>query len=309
MRSRSWSSGARVAIALALFACAPAAADTVLSRISIRHRHLPDRFYGEVHRFPASVRDYSTATLFGWSFREELPSGAVRELGVSRLRSSGAYLIATDLFANGRFSTMSHTVLMVFPRNGDGEELYRIVPQASGDVHLLAPDGSILLVDGATGRVKPSRDFHLAPLGAPGTPPGLRHRGFHLEIHSVGRSPFLRGTPVVVTNGSGSSCRLLTDDVFVYGDGPESDVFAFATDAAFHAFLDARCPTLSERAHVQEASAPGFMMPPALPAADAEPVPILVPVSASASRAHVRTYVRRKWPSRTGGLLWQLFSP
>ncbi|MGH7858300.1 MAG: hypothetical protein ACREQY_13335 [Candidatus Binatia bacterium] len=307
MGSRKWWSGARLGVAIALVACTRSVAtDSIVSRISIRNPNLPGRFYGEVHRFPPAVRDYSDATLFGWTFREDLPSGAVREIQVSRLRSPGAYLIATDLFANGRFSTMSHTVLMVFPRRADGD-LYRIAEQPSGDLHVLAPDGSTLVLDGVTGAVRPSRDFYLAPLGPPGTPPGLHHRGFHLRIHSVGRSPFLRGTPVEVRNAAGSSCRLRSDDLFLYGSGPESDIFRFETDDELFSYVAGRCPSLTEGPIVQEASAPAAGLPGALPSS--APVPILVPASASAPPAPEATYGRRQWRSRTGGLLWQLFSP
>jgi hypothetical protein len=206
------------------------------------------------------VSDYSSHSFYGWSFRNELESGAVRLLEVSRARTPGAYLLATDLFANGRFSTMSHTVLMVFPRIPAGRtDLYALREDGLGHLQLLAPDGSIVLIDGETSAVLPTATFALAPLGPAGTPPGLRHRGLHLEIHSVGKSPFLRGTPVRVADPFGAACSLATDDVFLYGDGPESDVFRFDGDASFFEFLERRCPELrlpaAERRVVSVASA------------------------------------------------------
>jgi hypothetical protein len=174
--------------------------------------------------------------------------------------------MATGLFANGLFSTMSHTVLMVFPRRPVGRsDPYALRETTSGDIELLAPDGSTILVDGGTGAVLATSTFSVAPIGAPGTPPGLQHRGLHLEIHSVGRSPFLRGTPVRVADAFRSACTLSTDDLFLFGNGPESDVFRFDDDRGFFALVDDRCPNVRLPNGWQTASvdADPAMVPPA----------------------------------------------
>lgn len=292
-------------MAVALAGSSFARADDVLSRISIPNRRLPQRYYGQMYQFPASVRDYSDRNLVGYSFREELASGAVRELEIARLRSPGAYLIATDLFANGRFSTMSHTVLMVFPRSAlPGTDFYRLAEDPSGDVRVTAPDGSTLLVDGRTGQVKPTPDFFLAPLGAPGTPPGLHHRGFHLRIHAVGKSPFLRGTPVAVVKPGEPACRLATDDLFLYDHGPESDIFRFASDEELFTYLAVRCQAAERSPTLQQAMAAA---PAGAPLAE-DPVPILIPAPPTSPQAGATAPRTRSWSRATGGLLGRLFS-
>lgn len=292
----------------------------LLSQISVRHAHAPERVYGEVHRFPEGTRDYSPATLDGWSFRHELPGGAVREVQIARIGSASPYLIATDLFANGRFSTMSHTVLFLFPRTE--RETWRVLEHPSGDVHVGAPDGTTLVIDGRSGALRANDDFRLAPIGAAGTPPRLWHRGFHVRIESVGRSPFLRGTIARVEHPDGTICRLRTDEIFRYEDGPESDRLRFDTDDAFFSYLAGRCPGFAPaRPLLQEASAPeppeaGILVPvatatgtaaavpvPVAVAGDPVPVPILVPASTTGARVSPRT----RWRTN-GGLLWQLFS-
>ena len=258
-------------------------AGDVLSEISVRNTVRPSTFHDEVFAFPGDVRDYSRASFYGWSFRHRLASGATRVLEVSRARTSGAYLLATDLFENGRFSTMSHTVLMVFPRRPLGRsELYALRESATGNLELLAPDGSTILVEEGSGAVLPTATFSVAPLGVPGTPPGLNHRGLHLEIHSVGRSPFLRATPVRIADPFGGSCTLSTDDLFLFGKGPESDVFRFDGDRAFFQFLDDRCPRIRLPADWQSASAD-----------------VVSPIAPSAGRVTVRsdagTAERKAW--------------
>lgn len=291
---------------LAVLSCARMArAENILAQISVPSHHLPHRYYGQVYQFPDSVRDYTEDSLFGYSFREDLPSGAVRELQIGRLRSRGAYLLATDLFANGRFSTMSHTVLMIFPRfAANGRELYQVAEDISGDLRITAPDGSILLIDGRTGALRPTRDFFIAPQGAPGTPPGFRHRGLHLEIHSTGRNPFLRGTPVTIVDGVGWTCRLSTDELFRYASGPESDVFRFDEDAAFFAYLSGRCAGL----HLP-LPARGLARVQAV--ATEEHVPILIPASGSpqaALHSGNRLPPAGSQASGTVPFLWKLFS-
>src|ERR1051325_10620808 len=104
----------RAVVLAAIASALPAFAGDVISEISGRNRLRPSTFHDEVFVFPENVRDYSPTSFYGWSFRHRLPNGATRILEVSRARTSGAYLFATDLFENGRFSTMSHTVLMMF---------------------------------------------------------------------------------------------------------------------------------------------------------------------------------------------------
>jgi len=247
-------------------AAAGAEAGDVLAEISVRNPR-PGSYHGEMFVFPENVRDYSVNRFYGWSFRHELRDGAVRLLEVARARTRGAYLMATDLFSDGHFSTMSHTVLMVFPRSPLGRtDLYALSEEGSGHLRLLAPDGSALLVDGTNGAVLPSGDFVLGPQGPPGTPPDLRHRGLHLVIHSVGKSPFLRGTPVRMIDAGGGSCSLVTDEVFAFGAGPESDVFRFDSDAQLFQYLDRRCPSLE--------LAPGGWKTRAVAAADDRTLPI-----------------------------------
>ena len=236
---------AGVAVLAAVAGVRPTFGGDVIAEISVRNRVRPSTFHGEVFMFPGDVRDYSPRNFYGWSFRHEQPSGASRILEVARARTAGAYLFATDLFANGLFSTMSHTVLMVFPRSPVGRRyLYALREDNRGNLELLAPDGSTILVDGASGAVLPTATFAMAPLGATGTPPGLRHEGLHLEIHSVGKSPFLRNTRVRISDRFGASCRLATDELFVFGKGAESDVFRFETDPPFFRFLEDRCPEI-----------------------------------------------------------------
>ena len=279
-----------LAVGVSLGATAARAGD-VLAEISVRNRQ-PASYHGEMFVFPESVRDYTPASFYGWSFRNRLKSGGMRQVEVARARSRGAYLMVTDLFPDGHFSTMSHTVLMVFPRTPVGRaELYALSEDRPGILHLHTPNGSSLFFDGASSALLPSDDFTLGPQGSPGTPPDFRHRGLHLLIHSVGKSPFLRRTPVRAVDGAGHSCTLATDEIFAYGPGPESDVFRFDSDAQFFGYLEARCPSL--------ALAPGEWRTAAL-ASDA-PAPLLVPV-ATIPRAAATTATEPAAPSG-GGVL------
>ncbi len=282
-----------------------AGAEKILAQISVPSHHFRDRYYDQVYQFPATIRDYSEQSLFGYSFREELPNGAVRELEIGQLRSRGAYLLATDLFANGRFSTMSHTVLMVFPRAvAPGTNLYQLSEDAFGDLRITAPDGSALRIDGRTRALRSTRDFALASQGPPGTPPGLRHRGLHLEIHSTGRNPFLRGTRATFVDGNGWTCQLTTDELFRYNGGLESDVFRFEEDSDFFAYLSARCPGL-------RLPRPARDLLKALPVAADDSVPILIPASSGASLASASDRTSEPPRSEPGGtlpFLWKLFS-
>ncbi|MGH7897379.1 MAG: hypothetical protein ACREQQ_05465 [Candidatus Binatia bacterium] len=238
---------AALVVAIVLAIATATHAGNVLAEISVRHDARPGAYHGELFMFPEDVREYSNATFYGYNFRHELPGGVVRALEIDRAHTPGAYLMATDLFANGRLSTMSHTVLMVFPRAAaPGADLYRLHRERSGDLRIRAPDGANLYIDGASGAVKPSADFSLAPLGSPGTPPRLRHRGLHLEIRAVGKSPFLRNTKATFVDAVGRSCTLTTDEIFTYKKGkPESDVFRFESDPPFFGYLRGRCPGLT----------------------------------------------------------------
>jgi hypothetical protein len=187
-------------------------------------------------------------------------------------------------------------VLMVFPRNPIGRsDLYALREDGLGHLQIFAPDGSVVLIDGESGAVLPSASFLLAPLGDPGTPPGVRHRGMHLEIHAVGKSPFLHGTPVRIADAFGGSCELTTDEVFVYGNGPESDVFRFDSDAELFRYLDRRCP---------------LIRPPRGDRRTAAAAPVLEQASATLVSATARADDGKS--SRKGGLLdslLRLFSP
>jgi len=265
-------------------------AGDVLAEISVRNVGRPSTYHGETFVFPENVRDYTPTSFYGWSFRNRLKSGGMRQLEVARARTRGAYLMVTDLFPDGHFSTMSHTVLMVFPRNPTGRsELYALSEDRPGVLHLHTPNGSSLFFDGATSALLPSVDYTLAPQGIPGTPPDFRHRGLHLVIHSVGKSPFLRRTPVRAVDGAGRSCTLATDEIFAYGAGPESDVFRFDSDAQFFRYLAVRCPDL----HLT----PGNWRTAAV--VTDGPAPILVPaVSATRSDAEATNHAE---PSAASG--------
>jgi hypothetical protein len=268
-------------------------AGDVLAEISVRNTGRPSTYHGEMFVFPETVRDYTPARFYGWSFRNRLRSGGMRQVEVDRARTRGAYLMVTDLFPDGHFSTMSHTVLMVFPRNPIGRtELYALSEDRTGNLRLQTPNGSSLLFDGATHALLPTADFSLAPQGTPGTPPDFRHRGLHLVVHSVGKSPFLRRTPVRAVDAMGRSCLLTTDEIFAYGPGPESDVFRFDSDAQFFRYLAVRCPNLEP--------APGDWRTAAV--VTDGPAPILVP-AASVTVADAEATDAERSSSSGGGVL------
>lgn len=268
---------------VALTVASESAASTIVTQVSLPSRRFPHRYYEAKFQFPEGIREFSDRTLVGYSFRQDLKNGGVRELEISHFHSPGAYLMVTDLFPNGRFSTMSHVVMMVFPRGPSGrKDPYTVSEDPSGDMRIVAPDGGNLLVDVETGAVRATRDFYLAPQGAPGSLPGFRHRGFHLEITAVGKNPFLRGTPVTVRDATGETCRLSTGELFRYGRKPESDVFRFDTDAEFFSYLSNRCPALETPVQAVFARAPAESAVTAVPPGgavrllypeDIEPIP------------------------------------
>lgn len=220
----------------------------MFGQVSVRDASGRRGFYGKIHLFTEDdvVRDYSERSLFGQSFREELGGGAVREFQTGRVKTSGAYLMVSDLFATGRLSTMSHTVLLLFPRNPPaGGSLYEVVERGSGDFRLRAPNGTWLDFDAATQGVRGVSGFDVAAPGAEGTPPRVAYRGLHVRIEAVGRNPFLRGAPATVVDRRRRECGVSTSDLFVYpGRRRESDMFRFRSDREFFSFLAERCPSL-----------------------------------------------------------------
>jgi hypothetical protein len=219
----------------------------IFGQISVRGSSHPDRLYGRIHLFEESDwrRDYSERSLFGYSFRQELPDGGVREFQTGRTRTAGAYLMVTDLFRDGRISTMGHTVVIVFPRQPPGGgDLYRVVERPDGNFRLEGPNRSLLVFDGRTGELLETAGFSVSPPAAPGTPPAVSYRGLHVRIEAVGGNPFLRDRPASAIDGRGRRCVLSTSDLFVYDGRIESDLFRFADDRDFFRFLSERCPDL-----------------------------------------------------------------
>lgn len=243
MRSPSRTATGVSGLLIAMIGAVPIAqAGDVLAEISVRGTERTSALHGEMFVFPESVRDYSPTAFHGWTFRQQLGRDRVRVLEVARVTSPGAYIMATDLFADGHFSTMSHTVLMVFPR--DSTEPYALRENASGILNLTAPNGAVLRIDGHTGAVLESDDFSLAPQGASGTPPRLHHRGLRLEITAVGKSPFLRRTPARFVDAAGTVCQMTVGDLFRFGSKPEADVFRFDSDLELFGYLANRCPDI-----------------------------------------------------------------
>jgi hypothetical protein len=219
----------------------------IFGQISVRGAAAHDTYYGRVHLFrdDAVYRDYSGRSLFGQSFRQDLGEGAVREFQTGRVQTQGAYLIVTDLFANGRLSTMSHTVVLAFPRQPPaGGTLYDVVEEPAGGFRLRGPNGSSLLFDGGSGALRQAVGFAVNPPGETGSPPRIWYRGLHVRIQSVGGNPFLRGRAATVVDARGGACGLTTGDLFAYEGRLESDMFRFASDREFFAFLADRCPWL-----------------------------------------------------------------
>jgi len=220
----------------------------IFAQVSVPSSAAGDRFYGRIHLFREdnALRDYSSNSLFGFSFRQRLGEAALREFETGRVTTPGAYLAVTDLFADGHYSTMSHTVVFAFPRRppSGASYLYDVVEEADGDFRLRAPGGAFLLFDGQTGALREGRGFVISPQGESGTPPRVAYRGLHLRLQAVGSNPFLRDRPATVVDVGGRECELSTSELFSYAGRRESDVFRFKNDSDFFAFLRRRCGDL-----------------------------------------------------------------
>jgi hypothetical protein len=220
----------------------------IFGQVSIKSSAAADSFYGRIHLFreDSTLRDYSKRSLFGYSFRQRLGETATREFETGRVTTPGAYLLVTDLFGDGHLSTMSHTVLFVFPRRppAGGRALYDVVDEPGGDFRLRGPGGSSLVFDGHTGALREARGFAVQMQGESGTPPRVAYRGLHLRLHAVGSNPFLRDRPATAVDQGGRECELSTSEIFAYAGRNESDVFRFKNDSEFFSFLRDRCPFL-----------------------------------------------------------------
>jgi len=220
----------------------------IFGQVSIPSSAAADNFYGRIHMFreDSVYRDYSKKSLFGYSFRQRLGEAATREFETGRVTTPGAYLLVTDLFADGHLSTMSHTVLFAFPRRppSGGRALYDVVEETNGDFRLRGPGGSFLLFDGRSGGLRDARGFAVETQGESGTPPRVAYRGLHLRLQAVGANPFLRDRPATVVDAGGQECGLSTSELFSYAGRTESDVFRFKNDADFFSYLRDRCPSL-----------------------------------------------------------------
>ncbi len=207
------------------------------------------RSYGRLHLFQDDgvSRDYSGKSLFGYVFRQELGGGALRQFETGRVQTHGAYLMVTDLFSNGRLSTMSHTVILAFPRKPPGAtHLYDVLEEGRQSFRLRAPNGASLVFDPQTRALRATSGFVIAPPGDAGTPPRVAYKGLHVRIEAVGKNPFLRDRPATVVDARGAECAISTSDLFSYGRRRrESDMFRYATDREFFSFLGNRCPELS----------------------------------------------------------------
>ena len=236
----------------------------IFGQVSVRNPGVADALYGRIHLFRAasSARDYSDQSLFGYSFRERLGEVATRTVEAGRVHTPGAYLMVTDLFADGHLSTMSHTVLFAFPRIAPaGADLYDVVDETDGDFRLRGPAGSFLLFDGRSGGLRRQSGFVIASQGDSGAP-RVGFRGLHLRLEAVGSNPFLRDRPATAVDALGQQCSLSTSELFQYDSRRESDVLRFADDADLFAFLRERCPALA----VPQAA------PPVVAKADARPL-------------------------------------
>jgi hypothetical protein len=220
----------------------------MFAQVSVASSAARDHFYGRIHLFREddALRDYSSNSLFGFAFRQRLGEAALREFETGRVTTSGAYLAVTDLFADGHYSTMSHTVLFAFPRRppSGGTNLYDVVDEPNGDFRLRGPGGAFLIFDGQTGALRAGRGFVISPQGESGTPPRIAYRGLHLRLQAVGSNPFLRDRPATVVDASGRECEVSTSEVFSYAGRRESDVFRYKSDREFFAFLRRRCSDL-----------------------------------------------------------------
>jgi hypothetical protein len=221
---------------------APGFSGRLLAQVSVPSASAGDSFYGRVHLIPQDGRDYSPRTLFGYSFRENVPGGGFREFQVGRVQTHGAYLVVTDLYRDGRHSTMGHTVILAFPRAAG--HAFSVRDLGGGSFRMQGPAGSALDFDGRSGRLVGARGFRVAPQGASGTAPRVAFDGFHVKIQSVGGNPFLRGRAATVYDGRGGSCSVTTADLFVNQGTRESDMFRFADDVDLFTFLRGRCPGL-----------------------------------------------------------------
>ena len=232
----------------------------IFGQVSVKSSVATDNMYGRIHMFPqtSNYRDYSARSLFGYSFQQRIGEVATRGFETGRVTTPGAYLMVTDLFGDGHYSTMSHTVIFAFPRRPPGGgNLWEVVEEKSGDFRLRGPGGSALVFDGRSGALRALSGFVVDPPGGSGTPPRVGYRGLFLRLESVGSNPFLRDRPATVVDASGNECSLSTSDLFSYAGRRESDVFKFTEDRDFFAFLRDRCdglklpkpaPTLMARA-------------------------------------------------------------
>ena len=219
----------------------------IFGQVSVRSTAAPDSLYGRIHLFreSATLRDYSSRTLFGYSFQQRIGDVATRGFETGRVTTAGAYLMVTDLFDDGHLSTMSHTVIFAFPRRPPaGGDLYDVVEEPSGDFRLRGPSGSALVFDGRTGALRAHAGFVVEPPGDSGTPPRIGYRGLSLRLHATGSNPFLRDRSATVVDAAGRECELSTTDLFEYAGRRESDVFRFREDAEFFSFLRERCGDL-----------------------------------------------------------------
>jgi hypothetical protein len=219
----------------------------LLGAVSVANADGQKSHYGKVHLFPKDTRDFTQATLFGYSFREELGDNAVRHIEVGRAQTTGAYLMVTDLFRDARHSSMGHTVILAFPRdrtNAKGK-LYWVDDEPGGRFRLNGP-GFWIRFDGPSGELLQASGISIRAQGAIKTPPRVYYPGIQVKIQAVGGNPFLRGRGAMIADARGRECRVSTGDLFDYrGTKGESDMFRFDQDADFFDFVRRRCPGLS----------------------------------------------------------------
>lgn len=222
----------------------PASAGNVLAAASVHTSNAVGGWYDRLHVFPAAFREFSERTLYGYSIREDL-GFAVRDYRVLRLKSPFAYLWISDLLLGAPLSTTSNRILFFFPRDPrPGPFLYRVLEEGNAVIRLTGPAATSLAFDAVTHRRRDAVGLVVTEPSANGAPPRVEPRTLHVRIESVGRSPFLPGTPADVVDSEGVSCRLLTDDLFAPTGAPDPDLFRWERDVEFFAFLRARCPGL-----------------------------------------------------------------